>query len=216
MLVRLQLQPPNLNRAMYHDDVAWRQTDPDDLWVYDKLILSTKMGYVCGPVGVDVPKPGLYIVRPAVNLLGMGCGAQVTWIQHNTDHLSPGHFWCEIFEGRHLSVDYVHGEQTDCVEGFRDPEAPLYRWKRWQRVDDEVPYPDILKSFDFVNCEFIDGNLIEVHLRLSPDSRHGSDILIPVWQGEDTTPPEGMIFVSDPDYLRLGFFIQPLDTDPLP
>jgi hypothetical protein len=193
---------------MYHDDIAWQQADPNDLWVYDKLILSRKLNYTCGPVGMNVPRSGKYIVRPCVNIMGMGHDAEFVWIEDETDHLTKGHFWCEIFEGRHLSVDYVDGEQVDCYEGVRDLDDPLYKWKAWQRTNDVVPYPPLLPLFKYLNVEFIGGKLIEVHLRLSPDARHGSDLLIPVWKGEDNTPPDGMIYVEDPDYLRTGFFIQ--------
>lgn len=190
------------------DELPWRELDVDDLWIYDKLILARKLNYVCGPVGNDVPKPDNYIVRPCVNFMGMGYGAKIRWIEDDTDHLPKGYFWCEVFEGRHLSVDYVDGEQVLCVEGFRNPDDPLYKWKKWEQVNDTVPYPSILKVFPRVNCEFIDGNLIEVHLRHNPDFRHESDVVIPVWEGEDTTPPKGMKFVKDDEHKRLGFFIK--------
>ena len=57
------------------DDQAWLSCDVADLWIFDKLILSRKLDYICGPVDVDVPSPGNYIVRPCVNLAGMSRGA---------------------------------------------------------------------------------------------------------------------------------------------
>ena len=53
------------------DDDAWISCHKDDLWIFDKCILSTKLGYNCGPADMDVPEPGIYIVRPCVNLAGM-------------------------------------------------------------------------------------------------------------------------------------------------
>ena len=44
---------------------------------FNKLWLAEQLGYVCGPAGVDVPKPGVYVVRPIMNLDGMGAGARV-------------------------------------------------------------------------------------------------------------------------------------------
>ena len=49
----------------------------------DKLILSRKLKYNCGPVGLDVPN-GWYIVRPCVNMLGLGLGAQKVWLEKET------------------------------------------------------------------------------------------------------------------------------------
>ena len=37
------------------DPDIWDKIKPDDLWIYDKLILSRKLGYLCGPAGVAPP-----------------------------------------------------------------------------------------------------------------------------------------------------------------
>ena len=37
------------------EDLYWRSPKSDDLWALDKLILSKKLGYKCGPAGIDVP-----------------------------------------------------------------------------------------------------------------------------------------------------------------
>lgn len=192
------------------EEQAWLNCHIDDLWIFDKLILSRKLGYVCGPVGVGVPCPGKYIVRPITNLLGMGREAEIVWLDGNTDHLIPGHFWCNIFIGRHLSVDYIDRQQTVCVEGFRRPDSPLYRWDRWCKVSEQIPFPSILKElkgeYKYINCEFIDERLVEVHLRQNPDFENECEYFIPVWQDQDPTPPEGMYFEPNPDFKRIGFF----------
>ena len=69
------------------EDKVWKTIDPEHIWVMDKLILSKKLGYNCGPVGIDVPTPGYYIVRPCVNALGLGLGAQKVWLEKETMHL---------------------------------------------------------------------------------------------------------------------------------
>jgi len=49
----------------YLNDIDfWITTDNDDLWLFDKLILSKKLGYTCGPAGLAPPKENNYIVRP--------------------------------------------------------------------------------------------------------------------------------------------------------
>lgn len=210
MVVRIHPGDPNIsvNTSMDWDEIAWKGCGVEDLWLFDKLILARKLGYTCGPVGVDVPQPNSYIVRPVTNLMGMGQGATIVWVDKNTDHLPVGYFWCEVFTGRHLSVDYLNGKQILCTEAFRNSNAPLYRFDRWERTNDVVSYPSILgKIFPSVNCEFIGGNLIEVHLRSNPDWKYNSDVIYPVWEGEDETPPDGMVYVSDPDFKRKGFFI---------
>jgi len=196
------------------EDIAWLETDPDDLWIFDKLILSRKLGYKCGPAGVDVPQDGFYIVRPAINCVGLGLGAYEQWltVEGWTDHLQPGTFWCEIFEGDHISVDYEWGVPFLSVQGFRYPES-FTKWKAWIKTDVMHPVPELLqpiaKKYRWMNCEFIGGKLIEVHLRCNPDFNYGNSEFIPVWQGQDTTAPDGYTYVECPEYNhRIGAFIR--------
>jgi hypothetical protein len=194
------------------EDVVWKTIDPNDIWVLDKLILSRKMYYNSGPVGLDVPKPGHYIVRPCVNMIGLGLGAQRVWLEKDTTHLPLGYFWCEWFDGRHLSIDYFQGEQILAVEGHK-PSTTFTHWKDWVRVNDKIPLPNILQSFakkyTWINCEYIGGNLIEVHFRRNEDFDGGINHFIPVWKGENTTPPEGYSYREYPDvHGRIGAFIK--------
>ena len=198
------------------EDDVWRTIDSKYLWAMDKLILARKMGYLCGPVGLKVPKPGWYIVRPSVNMQGMGLGAQKVWIDQSTVHLPAGHFWCEFFTGRHFSVDYAYGLPTLCVEGFKS-EDTFMKWDRWSKVDDwsaieySLGFPKILDDFIHwpkVNCEFIGGKLIEVHFRENEDFKDGITEFLPVWEGQSTQPPPGYRYISYPDQKRLGAFVK--------
>jgi len=194
------------------EDHVWRSIDPDLIWVMDKLIVSRKLGYNCGPVGLDVPHPGFYIVRPCVNMLGLGLGATKMWLEKDTCDLPYGYFWCEWFEGRHLSVDYHYGEQRLCVEGHKS-EDTFTKWDEWIRTDDIIPFPKILRSIPYphkwINCEFIGDKLIEVHLRCNEDFDGDIEHFIPVWEGQDTTPPEGYTYREYPDvHGRIGAFVK--------
>jgi len=148
------------------EDFVWKNINPDDIWVLDKLILSRKLQYNCGPTGLDVSLPGYYIVRPCVNMLGLGLGAKRIWIEQETMHLPLGYFWCEWFSGRHLSIDYHWGKQVLAVEGIKS-EDTFSKWSRWTKVSDTIALPNILKEFatryEWINCEYIGGKLIEVH-----------------------------------------------------
>lgn len=194
------------------EDLFWLSADADDLWIMDKLILARKLGYECGPVGQDVPTPGYYCVRPCVNMLGLGLGATKYWIEDETHTLTVGHFWCEWFEGRHLSVDYTNGSCTLVVEGFKSPNT-FTKWDRWIKQDEQIDLPHILKPFankyEHINCEFIGGKLIEVHLRANPDFAEDITEFIPVWEGQDSEPPTGYRYIQYPDiHGRIGAFIK--------
>jgi hypothetical protein len=194
------------------EELSWNTIDPDHIWVLDKLILSRKSGYVCGPTGLAVPNPDFYIVRPCVNLMGLGLGAQKLWLEGNTDHLPLGFFWCEWFSGRHLSVDYQNGEQVLCVEGFK-PDNTFTRWQSWKKTDDAVVFPAILNSFkekyEYINCEFIGGRLIEVHFRKNEDFAGDINEFIPVWADEIPAPPAGYTYREYPDvHGRIGAYVK--------
>ena len=189
-----------------NDEDIWPQVPLEHLWLFDKLILARKLGYQCGPAGVPVPVPGWYIVRPVTNLLGMGRGAEVLWIEASTDHLPPGYFWSERFLGRHVSVDYHYGWQILAVEGFRNSGDPLWKFSRWERVEDRYELPlEILAEYTYSNVEFGGGQVIEVHLRKNPDFQYQNSWAVPVWEGEAVDSSQR--FIEAADWRRKGFYV---------
>lgn len=194
------------------DDIIWKECHPEDLWIFDKLILSRVLGYTCGPTGLQVPKPDFYCVRPISNFLGMGRHARIEWIDDSTEHFHPGEFWCEVFKGEHLSVDFHKTKPELIILGERSADNPLYKWDRWTKVDRTVDFPSVLDKlkgvYDWINCEFIGDKLIEVHFRQNPDFSHGNTVAIPIWDDEIPKNESRFKFLSDPDYYRKGFYIQ--------
>jgi hypothetical protein len=199
--------------VVYNIDVtAWENAHQDDLWVFDKLILANKLGYECGARGRDVPEPGLYVVRPCVNLMGMGEGACVYFLTECTEHIPVGYFWSEIFKGRHLSVDYHNKKQVLCVQGHREDPLRLGRWSKWEKANDVIPFPKVLEKlkqdYEWINVEMIGDKIIEVHFRRNPDfANHNSPYIIPIWIDSIIKPPEGMKFIDDVAGERIGFYI---------
>ena len=189
----------------------WESIHPSDLWIYNKLMLSRELGYLCGPTGSYVPKPDFYIVRPMMNLLGMSRYARKEFIYKGTDHYHPAEFWSEIFHGHHISVDFRDKKSELVVLGTKDPTDPLYKWEKWEKLDQEVPFPEILNNlvgnYEWINCEFIGNHLIEVHFRINPNFRYGNTVAIPVWRGDDVVNSENYNYIEDESYLRSGFYI---------
>jgi len=173
----------------------------DDLWCIDKLILSKKLGYVCAPAGIPPPVPGMYVVRPIVNLKSMCVGTTIQYL--DSDSIPDGYFWCEIFTGRHLSFDYNWGKQTLGVEGFRSDQSRLDRFSHWKRVDDKFVLPDVLQAiankYEWFNIEVIGTKVIEVHFRYNDDfQNHNATTIVPVWNDQ---------FYASPAGDRLGFML---------
>ena len=200
----------------HSEDEVWNTIDPEHIWVMDKLILSRKLGYSCGPTGMDVPKPDWYIVRPCINAMGLGLGAEKVWLEKDTEHLPLGYFWCEWFEGDHYSIDFLPGWGTKVitVKGFKNPNT-FTKWDKWIKVENKkehviprILYPTILQ-YDTINLEFIGDKLIEVHFRRNEDFDGGITEFIPVWEGQDTNPPKGYQYRDYPDvHGRIGAFIK--------
>jgi len=168
------------------DKDVWSLIDPEDLWIYDKLILSRKLGYDCGPAGVAPTVSDTYVVRPISNYRMMSAGAHLMYIEANQDLVPHGYFWCEQFSGRHLTFDYCYGEQSLAVEGFRNSDR-LDRFSKWAKVKDTYAIPECLqeisKKYKWLNLEVVDGNVIEVHLRQNDDFKdHSADVIYPVWK----------------------------------
>ena len=166
---------------MYAQTVAeeWNRILPQHLWIYNKLFLSQRLGYTCGPAGLEVPKPGFYIVRPCMNFMGMGRYARIEHIENDTEHLHPGEFWCEVFEGTHYSVFYeYHEDRTGCYPQWMQEHSVDYHVKHQrlclinenEEVDHKIPYPKILTTiglyrYGWINCEFIGDKLIGVRFK---------------------------------------------------
>jgi hypothetical protein len=200
---------------MYIDDKdVWPHCPVDYLWIYDKLILARKLGYLAAPAGIAVPQPGWYIVRPITNVRMMSRGASRVWLtSRDTDLVPDGSFWSECFEGRHTSVDFYYGKQHLAVEGFRHDASRLDRFSRWQRIQQRYKFPQVLGNLwqltPWVNVEYVDDKIIEVHLRYNDDfSNHNSDVIYPVWRDDPMPQPINTSWYENVSGDRLGFWIE--------
>lgn len=172
------------------NDIEAYRTYPYLTHWYNKLWLSERLGYRCGPAGIPPDSSGWYVVRPIVNLSGMGIGSRKQWIDAGDyTKVEPGYFWCEWFEGRQYSVTYRWNNHrwdvVSCWEGIKNHEN-LSKFSKWLRSDYSPELSILfheLIDVDMINVEFIENNIIEVHLRTSPDPDYNE--LIPVWKGEE-------------------------------
>jgi hypothetical protein len=188
---------------MMNDCDVWEFMQPEDAWVYDKLILARRLGYACGPAGVAPKSSAEYIVRPISNYRMMGRGSKVMHIEAGKDIIPDGYFWCEVFKGTHFSFDYHRGQQTLAVEGVKDSKR-TDRFSLWRKVNATFTLPDILidvaKKYDYMNIEVIGNKIIEVHLRYNDDFRgHESNEIVPIWKEN---------FYDSPCGDRIGFLLK--------
>lgn len=206
------------------DDAYAYLNYPDQRKWFNKLWLSEKLGYYCGPSGVAPNKSGWYIVRPIMNISGMGLGAERKYINAmDFAKVPPGYFWCEWFEGVQYSVTFERNnsswKQISCYCAERNVDN-LSNFKKWIKYDHKIfklnsIFDEIKVSK--INVEFIDDNPIEVHLRDTPDPLY--DEIIPIWEGNeklvDKYEKMGYSYITNYDNAdgflkpaRLGFVVK--------
>lgn len=162
-------------------DVEAYQINPKFNWVYNKLKICKTQNIFCAPTPIESPSYPIF-VKPIINLLGMGAGGHVVYsLKELEETFQPGQLWMSYFEGVHYSTDcaIIDGElHWVChVKGY--PFLNLAgTFDYWEIIPNDILEICIL-IIDWVrnnlasytgmlNIETIENNIIEVHLRLSP------------------------------------------------
>ena len=81
-----------------------------------------------------------------------------------------------------------------------------------EKIDENFIMPIIflplIKKYEYLNIEYIDGKAIEIHLRHNPDFVHGNSVAYPVWNDSHTFyEDKGLKYIEAPDFHRKGFWI---------
>lgn len=169
------------------DYQAYRKFPQYTKW-FNKLYLAERLGYECGPCGIAPIKSNYYIVRPIYNLSGMSLNASKKYIEADDyTKVPPGYFWCEWFDGCHISVTYKknnkHFKPISAWKAYKK-DLQFTKWEKTTNFPDTPLFLNELLQTDTVNIEFIGNKVIEVHLRDSPDPDY--DVLIPIWADNTT------------------------------
>jgi hypothetical protein len=89
----------------------------------------------------------------------------------------------------------------------------LDRFCRWQKITDTVAFPLVLQDLgqiaEWVNVEYVDNHIIEIHLRYNDDfSNHAGNIIYPVWRDRPFPQPPGTGWYNSPSGDRVGFWVK--------
>ncbi len=156
---------------------AW-PLNPDHRWIYDKLAVALSQGLEAAPHGVIPPHFPVFS-KPMMNLRSMGAGSlAIPDIETYRASMNPGHFWCTLLTGAHVSTDaaIVNGEAKwwSHATGATAPGGTFDHW----HIHAE-PMPDIedwcgtwtrkhLAGYTgMINFETIGSRIIEAHLRFA-------------------------------------------------
>lgn len=172
------------------DKDAW-ESYPHLRSYFNKLDLSLKLEYVAGPSGTPVPHDGEYIIRPIYNLSGLSANTQIVTLKEGETINDPSLFWCEKFDGDHLTIDYsTHRNEIypqRCFHGHKNDQNIHY--SSWTRVDvKELPQLEIppfivkdLHSLFKFNIEWVGDKIIEIHLHHNEWFPQDAEEIIPIW-----------------------------------
>jgi len=162
--------------ALIEDRESYRQVLGSERWIYNKLTLAERLGYYAAPCGINPRQPGEYIVRPIMNVAGMGIGGvfDVTVTQADVDadedHIVPylpGYFWCEKFTGVHAWTHFIDDVPVDTCYGTPVGDEFDYEWST--TTFEITQLPQWLRNFSrHLLIETIDGNIIEASPRGLP------------------------------------------------
>jgi hypothetical protein len=168
--------PPDI-RISTEDADSW-EWYPHHRWIYDKLAVALSQGLQAAPHGV-MPASFPVFSKPITNLRGMGTGSRIIEsAAQYTASLTPGHFWCTLLTGAHVSTDValVNGEPRwwRHTTGETGPGGTFDHWTihagpmpeieewcgRWSRNH-------LAGYTGMANFETIGGRIIEAHLRFA-------------------------------------------------
>ncbi len=147
-------------------------------WIYDKLAVALSQGLEAAPHGVMPPFFPVFS-KPLMNLRGMGTGSRVIAdAAEYKEALTPGHFWCRLLTGRHVSTDValVNGAPRwwRHATGAIAPGGTFDHWHIHAGQDAEVENwcgawarQNLAGYTGMANFETIGGRIIEAHLRFA-------------------------------------------------
>lgn len=147
--------------------------------VYNKLEIAKFQKLSCNPLPI-LPSLGgskeyPIIIKPIINLLGMGLHARkINNERELKTYLTSGFFWCEYLYGKHYSWDLIIRDGKiiyyTSFQGYKKTFGTFEKWIEEKR--DMIPIiEEIIKNYliDFtgsVNMETLNDKIIEIHLRL--------------------------------------------------
>ena len=154
-----------------------------DRWVFNKLTISERMGYRCGPAGSPITVAGKYCYRPIYNCAGNGLGGVLEWTAETTTDpddgetiiggitqppFAAGYFWCEWFDGDQLWTDFTNDAPVlECYETSRTTRRIDYAYRTSNFA---ISVPSQLANLStHLLIESIGGNIIEAAPRHMTD-----------------------------------------------
>jgi hypothetical protein len=168
---------PDDVRVPTEDGDAWAWY-PKYKWVYNKLEIAERQGFVCGPHGLQPPTFPVFS-KPIFNMRGMGAGSRIVRTLEEFEAFQrPGHIWMPLLTGEHVSSDaaVVNGKVCWWRHSIGKPlKGGMFDY--WTVLTESLPDVEaycgswiennLAGYTGMLNLETIGAKIIEVHLRFS-------------------------------------------------
>ena len=146
------------------------------LKLYNKKYIADSQNFINGDNTI-IPNKFPIIVRPKINLMGMGKDAYFidNLNQFKESNINDKFFWCEVFRGDHISVDiFFNNNEIQGYIAFRGKQGKLFTFKYWEylrnyKISSKIKkwiYKNLNSFCGVFNMELINDNIIECHLRM--------------------------------------------------
>ena len=142
--------------------------------LYNKKYIADTQNLNNGSNNIIIPDKFPVIVRPIINLNGMGKDAHYIYDKKNF-YIPKDFFWCEVLKGIHISIDIFYSKNK--IQGyiaFKGVPDKLFTFLYWEYLEHYIIADNILlwikkymKDYCGVfNLEIINNKIIECHLRM--------------------------------------------------
>jgi len=146
------------------------------LKLYNKKYIADSQNFINGDNTI-IPNEFPIIVRPKINLMGMGKDAYFidNLSKFKQTNINNKFFWCEVFRGHHISVDiFFNNNDIQGYIAFRGKQGKLFTFKYWEylrnyKISNKIKkwiYKNLNSFCGVFNIELISDNIIECHLRM--------------------------------------------------
>lgn len=163
----------NYNKVAWVDSQA-KRAFPEYQWVFDRYEIIKKFSNH-KVFDLDIEKPSFYpvFVKPKDNELGLGVGARLVTKESDLPK-EKGFIAQTYYQGLHLSTDFVV-KDSKVIDyftfiGHKDKDGSFWLWESTDRCNDNSlkAVESLNLKLGVVNVESVGGEIIEMHMRPSP------------------------------------------------
>ena len=191
--------------------------------LFDKQIIAETQLLENGDKN-KMPSKFPVIIRPKINLYGMGKDAYYGYKMEDIRNINQENFWCEVLEGKFYGVDiFLNKNGIQGIIAFEGIRGKLFTFDYWEYMPNYKLSKNIVNWINkymtglngVFNLEILDGKIIECNMRLGDSnffqSKEITYCIIDCYLNKDLILPKFIpkiylipVFVKKGDYKELS------------